>query len=217
MRGTGDDFDQLAETLNQMLARIEDSVFSVSRHSDSIAHELRASAGPPARRPGGAGEGRAGRSRAGPPWRRTPWRRPSGLQSTFDALLRIARIETGRHAPALRSLDLAVLLDDAVDLYQAGAEAKGQTLSCDDRAAAADARRPRPVVPGGLEPPRQRHQICAGRRPCRAWRRAAPAHPSRWTSATTAPASPPSTIPHLTERFFRAPNAPEPAPASAWG
>jgi signal transduction histidine kinase len=39
--GSGDDFDQLSATLNEMLARIEGLVASISRVSDNIAHELR--------------------------------------------------------------------------------------------------------------------------------------------------------------------------------
>src|SRR3546814_1485243 len=41
LRGTGDDFDELAATLNMMLGRIEESVESVRRVSDNVAHELR--------------------------------------------------------------------------------------------------------------------------------------------------------------------------------
>lgn len=127
VHGSGDDFDHLAETLNQMLARIEDLVQSVSRVSDSIAHELRtpltrlhadledlalaSASSPDARRLAEQALGEAGR-----------------LQSTFDALLRIARIETGRHETELRDLDMAALVDDAVELYQPGAEARRQTL-----------------------------------------------------------------------------------------
>lgn len=128
VHGSGDDFDHLAETLNQMLARIEELVQSVSRVSDSIAHELRtpltrlyadleelarASAkSPDARRLAEQALGEAGR-----------------LQSTFDALLRIARIETGRHEAELREVDVAALVEDAVELYQPGAEARRQGLS----------------------------------------------------------------------------------------
>ena len=130
VHGSGDDFDHLAETLNQMLARIEDLVQSVSRVSDSIAHELRtpltrlyadledlalaSASSPAARRLAEQALGEAGR-----------------LQSTFDALLRIARIETGRHETELRDLDMAALVDDAVELYQPGAEARRQILEAD--------------------------------------------------------------------------------------
>jgi hypothetical protein len=41
LTGSGDDFDRLAETLNEMLARIEALMESVRRVSDSVAHELR--------------------------------------------------------------------------------------------------------------------------------------------------------------------------------
>src|SRR5690606_15701512 len=41
LRGSGDDFDQLSATLNEMLERIDGLVGSISRVSDNIAHELR--------------------------------------------------------------------------------------------------------------------------------------------------------------------------------
>src|SRR5690606_6848963 len=40
LRGTRDDFDQLGETLNLMLDRIEHGMDAVRRVSDSVAHEL---------------------------------------------------------------------------------------------------------------------------------------------------------------------------------
>lgn len=127
LRGSGDDFDHLAETLNQMLARIEDLVQSVSRVSDSIAHELRT----PLTRLHADLEDLAEANRGDPVARRLAEQalgEAGRLQSTFDALLRIARIETGRHESTLRDVDLATLLDDVVELYQPEAEARGQTL-----------------------------------------------------------------------------------------
>ena len=53
------------------------------------------------------------------------------MQATFDALLRIARIETGRYEAARSSVDLAGLLEDAVDLYGPTAENRGQTIALD--------------------------------------------------------------------------------------
>jgi signal transduction histidine kinase len=46
------------------------------------------------------------------------------LLSTFGALLRIARIEAGGHRPCLVSVDLATLVQDAAELYEALAEEK---------------------------------------------------------------------------------------------
>ncbi|MBL8553057.1 MAG: HAMP domain-containing histidine kinase [Phenylobacterium sp.] len=125
LHGSGDDFDQLSATLNEMLARIEGLVASISRVSDNIAHELRtpltrlraeleelAAAGDPeeARTLAAAALDEAQR-----------------LQAMFEALLRIARLQSGpsdAHAP----VDLTLLLEDAVDLHRPAAEEKGQAL-----------------------------------------------------------------------------------------
>lgn len=127
MRGTGDDFDRLADTLNTMLARIEELVQSVSRVSDSIAHELRtpltrlhADLEDLSMSPHLTADDRGAAEQAlGEAVR---------MQSTFDALLRIARIETGRHAAAFQHVDLGELLRDAIELYAPEAEAKGHRI-----------------------------------------------------------------------------------------
>lgn len=128
-RGTGDDFDRLGDTLNVMLARIERLVEAVSRVSDSIAHELRT---PLARLHADledlAGEGdEAARKRLV----EQAISEAGRLQATFDALLRIARIETGRHAIVPRDIDLTRLLHDAAELYAPEAEAQGKSLDID--------------------------------------------------------------------------------------
>jgi signal transduction histidine kinase len=128
LSGSGDDFDRLAETLNAMLARIEALMESVRRVSDSVAHELRtplthlradleelATAGGPADpdRRALAEQALAGAQR---------------LQSTFDALLRIARVETGQLRAGFRRVDLTTVLNDVAELYQPAAEGRGQRL-----------------------------------------------------------------------------------------
>ena len=99
IKGKGDDFDQLSETLNLMLVRIEELVESVRRVSDSVAHELRT---PLARLQADlyelehTTEGEE-RDRLA----RQAGAEAARLQSVFDALLRIARIESGRHHPGI--------------------------------------------------------------------------------------------------------------------
>ena len=131
LRGAGDDFDRLGETLNEMLARIEALVQSVSRVSDSIAHELRT---PLTRLHADLEDLAGGLEGADREQRRlaeNALREAIRLQTTFDALLRIARIETGRYDAARTPVDVASLLDDAVDLYGPNAENRGQTIALD--------------------------------------------------------------------------------------
>ena len=126
VRGSGDDFDRLAETLNLMLARIEAALEAVRRVSDSVAHELRT---PLARlkadledAAGKADEARVGRLASA-------IAEADRLEKIFDAVLRIARIEAGRHDVTKRPIDLSMLLEDAVDYYRPAAEERGIALS----------------------------------------------------------------------------------------
>jgi signal transduction histidine kinase len=130
IRGTGDDFDRLGETLNLMLARIEALLESVRRVSDNVAHELRTPLArllvnleeledeteDPARQK---------------ELRNEAIREAQRLHRIFDALLRIARIESGRHTIDKRPFDLSGLAEDAVDTYQPDAETKGILLQAD--------------------------------------------------------------------------------------
>lgn len=126
LRGTGDDFDELSATLNLMLGRIEEAVESVRRVSDNVAHELRT---PLARLHADLDELRGAESE-------DERQRLTGqalaeagrLQAIFDALLRIARIESGRHLSGMRRIDLTTLLADAVELHTPDAEAHGQRI-----------------------------------------------------------------------------------------
>ena len=136
VRGSGDDFDQLGLTLNSMLDRNQQLLESIGRVSDSIAHELRT----PLARLHALLEQLAG---TGDPDERTRLT-AAGLdeairiEATFDALLRVARIQTGRHALRKEPIDLERLVEDAIDYYDPQAEAKGGRIvralnACDVR------------------------------------------------------------------------------------
>ena len=129
LQGSGDDFDQLSATLNEMLARIEGLVASISRVSDNIAHELRtpltrlrteledlAEAGDDPAAVRARTEAALGEAQR--------------LQAMFEALLRLARLRAGPGAPLAR-VDLSVILEDAVELHRPAAEERGQTLASD--------------------------------------------------------------------------------------
>lgn len=127
LTGSGDDFDRLAETLNAMLARIEALMDSVRRVSDSVAHELRT----PLTHLRADLEELALAGHEDPEMRALAEQALAGahrLQSTFDALLRIARVETGQLRAGFRSVDLSTLLHDVAELYGPAAEGRGQRM-----------------------------------------------------------------------------------------
>lgn len=126
LRGTGDDFDELAGTLNQMLGRIEEAVDAVRRVSDNVAHELRT---PLARLHADLDDLRMTADESERQRLADQALTEAGrLQSIFDALLRIARIESGRHHAGFRRVDLSTLLADAVEFHLPDAEARGQRI-----------------------------------------------------------------------------------------
>ncbi|MCP3870492.1 MAG: HAMP domain-containing histidine kinase [Gammaproteobacteria bacterium] len=123
--GNGDDFDQLAGNLNQMLERIEGLMTAVRQVSDNIAHDLRT---PLARlqnrleiaRTEGPAQARLAVEQAN--------EEVAGLLTTFNTLLRIARIESRDRRSAFGSLDLVQLAVDVGELYEPLTAEKNQQL-----------------------------------------------------------------------------------------
>ena len=125
--GTGDEFDQLAVNLNHMLERIQALMDSVRQVSDNIAHDLRTP---------------LTRLRTKLELVNAQAKEPDEVQatvegaiedaedllSTFNALLRIARIESGSRRSAFGEVDVSQLADDVVELYEPLAAEKGQHL-----------------------------------------------------------------------------------------
>ncbi len=123
--GSGDDFDKLARTLNAMLARIEKSVEAISRVSDSVAHELRL----PLSRLHAELEDLALAAEKGdmkPELAERAIQESVRLKAVFEALLSIARLETGRHNIPREGVDFTKLVEDAAEFYQP--EAEGRSL-----------------------------------------------------------------------------------------
>lgn len=127
LSGSGDEFDQLAETLNSMLDRIQQLISGVQGATDNIAHDLRS--------PLTRVRARLESVLAGPPkdedW--APWveRHLADLDqvlSTFQALLQIARIDSGVLREHFTVCDLAELAREAVDFLEPLADARGQRL-----------------------------------------------------------------------------------------
>jgi signal transduction histidine kinase len=126
-RGTGDEFDELSRQLNSMLERIEELMQGVRHVADNIAHDLRT---PLTRlrtrlellRTGGQAATDTAEVEAS-------IEQADQLLATFNALLRIARIESGGSGLKRAPVSLDRLVDDTVDLYQAVAEDRGIELT----------------------------------------------------------------------------------------
>jgi signal transduction histidine kinase len=126
-KNSGDDFDQLADNLNSMLDQIENLMEGVRRVSDNIAHDLRT---PLARLRNRLEEAKI--PDINPTEREEiieqALKETDHLLSTFNALLRIARIEADERRSGFALLDLAELINDVIELYSPLAEEKEQTI-----------------------------------------------------------------------------------------
>lgn len=125
---SGDDFDELADNLNAMLDRIEFLMEEVRRISDNIAHDLKT----PLSRLKNSLERLYTAELDDADDRSSLIERSindaDGLLSTFNALLRIARIESGERRAGFVETPLAPLLQDLVEFYQPLADERQQHL-----------------------------------------------------------------------------------------
>lgn len=124
LKGTGDDFDQLGMSLNAMLDRNQELVASLGRVSDNIAHELRT----PLARLRTALEGSSQEGGLKTEDVEAARVEADRLQQIFDALLRIARLDTGRHRIIRNPVQLDELVHDAVEFYAPEAESRRQSI-----------------------------------------------------------------------------------------
>ena len=127
-QGTDDDFDQLAENLNLMLSRIQLLMDDVRRVSDNVAHDLRT----PLARLLVTLEQMRNADLDPSQLRRTASfaiTETERLLETFNALLRIARIEAREVRSKLALVDLTEVARDAIEFYEPLADEKSQTLT----------------------------------------------------------------------------------------
>ncbi len=125
-RSTDDDFDQLADNLNGMLDTIEQLMEDVRRVTDNVAHDLRT----PLTRLRNRledlksdNDNNVDKSRV-----EAALADADGLLTTFNALLRIASIESGRRRAAFTNIPLDDVVRDVTELYEPLAEHKNQKL-----------------------------------------------------------------------------------------
>ncbi len=125
--GTGDELDRLALNLNAMLERIGELMAGMQQVSDNIAHDLKT---PLTRLRNRAEE--ALRTATTPDELRTALDgaidEADNLIRVFNALLMIARLETGRIQDSMDRLDLSEIVSGMAELYEPLAEEAGLML-----------------------------------------------------------------------------------------
>ena len=125
--GADDEFDELANNLNDMLDQIERLMNGMSEVADNIAHDLRT----PLNRLRSRLEVTLMRPATEQEYREAlegAIMESDGLISTFNSLLLIARAETGEARENFEPTDMKSVLADVVDLYEPLAEAKRISL-----------------------------------------------------------------------------------------
>jgi signal transduction histidine kinase len=125
VRGSRDEFDELAAGLNDMLDRLERSMAGIRHAGDAIAHDLRS----PLTRlrarlevglldvEAGRGDPKAAMVQA--------LEDSDGVLRTFNAVLAIARLQAAGQAPDQTTFDPAELAGDVAELYEPLCEDKG--------------------------------------------------------------------------------------------
>jgi len=128
-RGSSDEFDQLSQTINGMLGQIQVLIEGVRNASNTVAHDLRT--------PLTELRGRLEELLRQRPPPEKAWPEVQAAVgdldraiSVFNALLRLAEIDSGARLSGFREVRLDVIAGDVADLYGPVAEAKGSELIC---------------------------------------------------------------------------------------
>ncbi len=127
LRGTGDDFDRLAGTLNRMLDRIAVLMDSLRQVSADVAHDLRT---PMTRLYQRLEEARV-HAQSPTEYEASidaALAEAQALLDTFSALLRIAQVEGGSPRSRFTCVNLSALVETVVEAYRLDAEEGGHLL-----------------------------------------------------------------------------------------
>jgi len=128
LRGSNDEWDRVAENLNLMLDRIETLMAEVKQVSDNVAHDLRT----PLTRMRGRLERAYHGQRVADDDQSLIGDTIADLDAVlriFSSITRIAQIETQARKGAFRTVNLAEIASEVVELYDAAAEQDGTRLT----------------------------------------------------------------------------------------
>jgi signal transduction histidine kinase len=127
LTGSGDEFDRLAATINEMLERIETLMGGMRLVTDSLAHDLRS----PLTRAKSAIDMALRQNLDAEAYREALEQTAAELEiilRTFEALISIAQAEARLHQLSFGDLDLSALTGDLLEVYQPIAEDAGLEL-----------------------------------------------------------------------------------------
>jgi signal transduction histidine kinase len=128
LAGTGDELDRLVQNLNAMLDRIQLLMVGLKEVSDNIAHDLRT----PLSRLRSRAEQALHSATTEDDYRAALEKiieESDGLIRIFNALLMIARAESGTGFEGMVDFDAAIVARDVAELYEPLAEDRGSELS----------------------------------------------------------------------------------------
>lgn len=123
-----DEFDMIADQINQMLDEIDDLVNSVAQVTDNVAHDLRT----PLSRIRISVEDSLSEfdeSSVDTQWRIGLLEEIDRIIDTFNAMLELSRLEKGVQKNTFKTVNIETLCQDVIDLATPLAEEKNQTLT----------------------------------------------------------------------------------------
>jgi signal transduction histidine kinase len=128
LNGTGDELDRLSTSINQMLERIEQLLAGMKQVTSDIAHDLRTPLGRLRQKLELASESDQTDSKSKQVFQQAIAETNSILE-TFDALLRIGKIEAGTAAQHFADVDLSEMVAQFSESYLPVIEDNGQFIT----------------------------------------------------------------------------------------